>query len=609
MFNTESLRPRLILIVGLALAPLALASIGRGVLRLDAGKEDADQNLRETAIYATQREQAVFTGARQLMERLARQPELNAGPNACSRLLQNALLGAPLFLNAALIDSGGSAKCMAVPGPASTDYARLPWWPGMKTRHEFRVGERSYSQAVKREILPVAVPIYRSDGAFAGALSLSIDIDGLGRQMAAAKPPGKAIMLVLDHSGNAVASSQPVPGDIAKAVAQLGQNNSQRTFVTRNAMSGKWRWSAQPIDNEGGLVAFGKPESWRLGITPIYFFADIFLPILMILFAWGAIWLGTEWLVIRWTNHLKRISVVYGRGHFIGETAELAAAPAEFQLLGREMAKMASSIQARDLKLNQALRQETALAREIHHRVKNNLQIVSSLINLYTRNITDPAARLAFREITTRVDALSLVHRLIEKNGAVPVIGMKPLFSELADQILVSAEADIKPYQIELDVDDCQLPVDIATPIALFAVEMLSLGLSGPTPPAQPIRLSLRVEDPDHLLLSVEHPALSGASLRESMPSSARILGALCEQMGGRTWLDDSANGARRLLLRIAVAVRSPHSRTLSGGESGWGEEVKTGPFYDERQENRVDTPDISRRQASMLSPAAARPV
>ena len=607
MFKTESLRPRLILIVGLALAPLALASIGRGVLRLDVSVEDVDRNLRETAIYATQREQAVFTGARQILERLASQPELSAGPTACNRLLSNALIGTPLFLNAALIDPGGSAICVAVPQPASIDYARFPWWAAMKARHQFRVGERSYSAAAKREVLPVALPIYRSDGAFAGALSLSIDVDALGRQMAAVQPPGKAMMLVFDRSGNAVASSQPVPAGLAKAVAQLGRNNFQRTFVTKDATGGKWRWAAQPIGSDGGLVAFGKPEPWKLGITPIYFFADILLPILMILFAWGAIWLGTEWLVIRWTNHLKRISVVYGRGHFIGETAELASAPAEFQLLGREMAKMASSIQARDLKLNQALRQETALAREIHHRVKNNLQIVSSLINLYARNITDVAARLAFREITTRVDALSLVHRLIEKSGAVPVIAMRSLFSELADQIRVLAEVDIKPYQIELDVDDCQLPVDIATPIALFAVEVLSLGLSGPAPPAQPIRLSLRVEDRDHLLLSVEHPALSSASLRESIPSSARILGALCEQMGGRMWLDDSANGARRLLLRIAVVVRSAQSRTLSGGEAGWGEDAKTGPFYDERQDVRVEPPDISQRQAPVLGPAAAR--
>ena len=415
---------------------------------------------------------------------------------------------------------------------------------------------------------------------------------------------GQEVMLVLDRSGNVVASSQPVSHNLAKSVMQLGRDTSQHIFVITDAASGKWRWTVQRDASGGGLIALGKPESWGMGITPIYFFADILLPVLMILFAWVAIWMGTEWLVIRWTSYLKRISVAYGRGHFIGETAELAAAPAEFQLLGREMAKMASSIQARDLKLNQALRQETALAREIHHRVKNNLQIVSSLINLYARNITDPAARLAFREITARVDALSLVHRLIEKSGSVPVIAMKALFSELADQIRVMAEADIRSYELALDVDDCQLPVDIATPIALFAVEALSFGLFGPTLPAQPVRLSLRAEDRDNLVLSIEDSTLANVSLYESVPTSARILAALSEQMKGRMWLDASADGTCRLYLRIAVSVRPEQSR--AGRQPGWGEDAATGPVYDERQKNGAGSPGSAGRDGSTVDEQSA---
>ena len=447
MFKTGSLRPRLILIVGLALAPLALASIGRGILRLDVGLDDAGINSKKT------------------------------------------------------------------------------------------------------------------------------------------------IVLVLGHAGNTIASSQPVSPDTVRTVAQSARNNVQRTFVTTDSPQGKWRWVVQPAGSDGNRVALGKSERRWLATTPIYFFADVLLPVLMILFAWIAIWLGTEWLVIRWTTHLKRISVAYGRGHFIGETAELAAAPEEFQLLGREMAKMARSIQARDLKLNQALRQEKALAREIHHRVKNNLQIVSSLINLYARNIADPAANLAFREIVARVDALSLVHRLIEKNGAVPVIAMKALFSELADQIRVLAETGAEPYRLELDVDECQLPVDVATPIALFAVEALSFGLHAPAPTAQPVRLSFRVEDAEHLLLCVENPALTRASLQGSVPSSARILGALCEQMRGRMWMDDGVDESCRLLLRVHVPVRLEQDRTLSGREPGWGEDATTGPVYDERQKQGAEAP------------------
>ncbi len=81
MLTINSLRPRLILIVGLALAPLALASIGQGLLRLDARHKEVNQQLRSTAIYATHSEQAIFTDAKQLMQRLATRQELNKGPS------------------------------------------------------------------------------------------------------------------------------------------------------------------------------------------------------------------------------------------------------------------------------------------------------------------------------------------------------------------------------------------------------------------------------------------------------------------------------------------------------------------------------------------------
>jgi two-component sensor histidine kinase len=250
---------------------------------------------------------------------------------------------------------------------------------------------------------------------------------------------------------------------------------------------------------------------------------------------------------------------------------------------------MASSIQARDLKLNQALRQEAALAREIHHRVKNNLQIVSSLINLYARKITDPVARLAFRQIVARVDALSLVHRLIEKKGAVPVIAMKPLILELADQIRVLAEADIRPYMLELDIDDYDLPVDVMTPVALFVVEVLLSGLFGSGPPVQLVRLSLRVEEHEHLLLSVENPALVDAVLQGDTPSSARILNALCEQMKGRMWLD--AGATHRLMLRIALRTQPEQSHALSDDILGWGEDALPASVYDGQRISKWDHP------------------
>ncbi len=572
MLDLRSLRPRLILIVGLALAPLALASIGQGLLRLDARHKEVDQQLRSTAIYATHSEQAVFTDAKQLMQRLAKRQELQAGPSACQHLLQDSLLSTPLYFNVAFVEPNGSTRCMANLGPDSADYAHFSWWKAMKTRRDFIVGNQYHSPFSGRDILPVALPLYDSDGVFKGALSLSIDTHVLSQRMASNKLPENALLLLLDQSGNVLAANKRVSDTVAHTVAVLGRQNFDGTFVTRSAGSGKWRWAAQPIGRDDKLVAFGMPESWLIGITPLYIFADVLLPLLMIVFAWVAIWLGTEWLVIRWTTYLKHLSVAYGRGEFAVETGDLDTAPEEFRLLGQEMQKMAHSIEARDFKLSLALQQEKSLAREIHHRVKNNLQIVSSLISLFGSKIVTPDARYAFQQISARVDALSLVHRLIEKSGPLPTVAMTTLFSELMDQIQTSAEADDRKIKIELDVCDCQLPMDIATPIALFAVEALTLGLYGSKGVAPPVKLLLQTDGPDHLLLTVHNALLGDVSLGERIPSPMRVLAALAEQIGGHIWIDETADGTRRLMLRFFQPARLTPARMPFDDDLGWGD-------------------------------------
>lgn len=586
MVTINSLRPRLILIVGLALAPLALASIGQGLLRLDARHKEVNQQLRSTAIYATHSEQAIFTDAKQLMQRLSMRQELQAWPVACRQLLQDSLLNAPLYFNIAFISPDGSPRCAAPMGQAATDYAHFAWWKAMIARRDFVVGNQYHNILANRDILPVALPLYDRKGAFTGTLSLSIDTHLLSQRMASNRLPENAIVLLLDQAGDVLAANKPVSVDVAKTVVTLGRGNFDGTFVTRTAADGKWRWAAQPIGQNDKLVAFGMPESWLIGITPLYIFADILLPLLMIVFAWVAIWLGTEWLVIRWTTYLEHVSVAYGHGDFAVATDELDTAPDEFRRLGHEMKKMAHSIEARDFKLSLALQQEKSLAREIHHRVKNNLQIVSSIISLFGGKIVAPDARLAFQQITARVDTLSLVHRLIEKGGPLPTVTMKTLFSELIDQIQTSAEADGRKLAIALDVCDCQVPVDMATPIALFAVEALTLGLYGSNGIAPSVNLSLQPDGDDHLLLTVYNEFLGDVSLGERLPSPMRVLAALAEQIRGHTWIDETADGRRRLFLRFLNPAPPSLAREPFDDELGWGdgENALTGPIYGARE-------------------------
>ena len=104
--------------------------------------------------------------------------------------------------------------------------------------------------------------------------------------------------------------------------------------------------------------------------------------------------------------------------------------------------------------MGEALTGQRRLVREVHHRVKNNLQVVASLLNIHGRSAKTPEARAAYAAIGRRVDALSVVHRnhfaeVEETRG----IALRPLLVELAATLRASAPDQAKTTAIQLDVD------------------------------------------------------------------------------------------------------------------------------------------------------------
>ena len=193
------------------------------------------------------------------------------------------------------------------------------------------------------------------------------------------------------------------------------------------------------------------------------------------------------------------------------------------------------------------------MAREIHHRVSNNLQIVSSLINIYSRNIFDRKAEIAFKQIAARVDALTLVQRLTEKKDTDPTVDMKKLFTQLADQIRVLAADRGPPYYLTLAADDMQLPPDIATPIVLFAIEGLLFELLQSRSDAKQrnVMLSFSRDGDRNLMLTIEDGVLGADTLRTGAPSSDKIFGALAEQLMGQYRTEKTPDGGCRLSLLV----------------------------------------------------------
>ncbi|WP_376087744.1 sensor histidine kinase [Roseomonas sp. CCTCC AB2023176] len=152
--------------------------------------------------------------------------------------------------------------------------------------------------------------------------------------------------------------------------------------------------------------------------------------------------------------------------------APVGTEPREILAVEQAFAEAATALTRREAELQAALDQRDALMAEIHHRVKNNLQIVSSLLNLQAGRIADPAAAAEFVAARNRVRALATLHRHLYVQHAFEQVLLRPFLTELANGVFNSHnESPGERIALRLDLDDVPISVDQAVTLSLFVTE------------------------------------------------------------------------------------------------------------------------------------------
>lgn len=562
--SSNSVRLRLMLVVGIALAPLAIASIVQAVLNFRAYQRETDRILRQTSLYAAYSEQNVFVRVEQLLRAFARHPEKTATPPTCYAELSDALVGANPIINLTRVDANGQVICMGAIPLGKPIQTRIYWWDALRKANDIIFYNQVDSHVLGKIVMPIAVPIHNKDGSFSGAISAAIDLNWLESTPQLNKLPDGTLSMIINGDGRVLAANHPPPMGITKAVASNAGH--QKIFSVNTSEGKRWRWVAERIGNSDKFVAFGVPEPRLLGNFTGYLLADVLLTLLIVAATVLAIWLGTEWLVIRWTHYLKRVAVAYGRNHFTLSLDDLKSAPNEFRLLGREMKRMAVAIQERDRNLSLALERQFDMTREIHHRIKNNLQIVSSLITLYSQNLADPEAKTAFRQITARVNALTLLQRQIEQSDTKPILDVPLLFSLVAEQLRELAAEHEQVLSITIEAEPHWLAPDVVTPLMLFFIEAISYNIFSRPDDRNRRNVTLAlVADGENYILTIEEKNNHIFPREDTL--SGRMLRSLTDQLRGQ-YSTDLHVDRTVLVLRMPAGVNSkdqPSAPSLLG--------------------------------------------
>lgn len=266
-------------------------------------------------------------------------------------------------------------------------------------------------------------------------------------------------------------------------------------------------------------------------------------PFLMWLLAAGIAWFVVDRLLIRPLRRLRTVVSAYQPGEIIEPVRGSDIPAQEIRELGDTFQGLSRTVQVHERDLAEGLSRQTKLTREVHHRVKNNLQVIASLINFHARGAKSDEALAAYASIQRRVDALAVVHRhhyagFEETRG----IEIRPVIGELASNLRATAP-DEAAIGLVLDIDPWLVSQDNAVAIAFLITELVELAMSAQ--PGAQLRISMK-ELPTEAglaLLRISATAFAGgpdfAELYENR--YGRIIGGLVRQLRSRLHHDPVA--------------------------------------------------------------------
>ena len=464
---------QLIAILSVAILPLGLISIYQTSKVLEEKRALSEIALLDRTRRAASEERELIQSAFGAVEAISAASRIfQANASECDGILEQLIEVDRRYIFAGFVDLSGDMTCASTRERANISDSEF--FRNLVSLPDRRVDAQPLAALDGRIALNVSVPVTAETGPI-GFVWISI-------------PLKLANELLLDGDDTAELLVFNNEGDILATEAFADERrNILPQDRTLNELAVAKRQTFRALDRAGNVRDFAvvpivEDRVYALGsweprlqraLTGRGDSYALYFPLLMWIAAMVVAYVGVNRLVIRHIRKLGHWMRLYASGRTDFDKAQLEQAPEEIEVVAQAFRSMTTRLQEQDRLLKEDLEEKTTLLREVHHRVKNNLQLISSIMNIQIRNTQSDEAKTLLRRVQDRVMALSAIHRYLYLSRKLSMVRADQLLDEIIRQLVVVGSADDPENSVKIatKLTPVEISPDQSVPLTLLATE------------------------------------------------------------------------------------------------------------------------------------------
>ncbi len=474
-YALESVRTRLSVVLALAMLPVLVFGVTSAISDFYARSASVERALLDKAKIVSNELKSTFVSSQQVLSFVGEQSAVrNTSQPACTNFLQSALAGLPQFANIATVSVDGAILCSAFPTDSSVSVADDKWFQTVKARHDYVLGGPLESAPGGEYVLVAAEPLARENAGNNGYIALSIRTEYVGSSLAIDAVADDTDLYLIDGRGRSLLPAQDI-SHLPTNEALLAFLSDDPSVVEGADKDGSARlYASVRLDDSDVYVILSRPSLSANMPVITELVGDVAALVVLFAITLLIVWLATERMSIKWVRHLQAVAQANRRGTSDARVRGFETAPIEYRELGETFNSMADAMERRQATLIQSVAERELLLKEIHHRVKNNLQIIISLFNLNARNTDDDVEKAYLRDMQMRVESLALVHHAAYQSEDMQLISTANFLPTLLEHTKRVFEEDAELTIASVETDDIDLSMDQVVPLAQLVLETLA---------------------------------------------------------------------------------------------------------------------------------------